>query len=110
MRKLTALLTADTGTNIEEYLLAHYAPAVLVADILKVGHHGSKYSSGLDFLRAVHPVLAAIEVGAHNTYGHPSPQALTRLAAARIPIFRTDQRGSFTVRRAGGTLRVFAEK
>ena len=106
----TALLTADTGMNVEDYLRGRYGPAVLAADILKIGHHGSKYSSGPAFLRAVHPALAAISVGARNTYGHPTPDTLGRLAAADILVFRTDQRGTITVRRVGGQLRVLLSR
>jgi competence protein ComEC len=106
----TALLTADIGTNVEDYLRGRYNSAVLAADILKVGHHGSKYSSGLAFLHAAHPALAVISVGARNTYGHPTPETLGRLTATGIPVFRTDQRGTITVRRVGGELKIFAEK
>lgn len=101
----SALLAADIGSNVETYLRNSYD---LVADILKVGHHGSKYSSGTSFLRAIQPRLAVVSVGARNNYGHPTPEALTRLAAAGIPVLRTDQRGTITVRREGGELKVFA--
>lgn len=105
--EFTALLTADTGMNIEEHLRTRYD---LSADILKVGHHGSKYSSGLSFLRAVSPALAVVSVGGRNNYGHPTPETLARLAAAGIAVFRTDQHSTVTVRRAGGELKAFAEK
>lgn len=103
----TALLTADIGTNIEDRLREHHD---LSADILKIGHHGSKYSSGPAFLRAVRPALAVVSSGSRNTYGHPSPDVLERLSAARVPLFRTDQRGTITVRREEGKLRVSGER
>lgn len=103
----TALLTADTGINVENYLRARYD---LGADILKVGHHGSKYSSGAAFLVAVHPALAVISSGTHNTYGHPAQDTLTRLGAASVPVLRTDQHGTITVRRGKYQLEVFKGK
>ena len=63
--------------------------AELKADVLKVGHHGSKYSSTDIFLKAVRPAKAYIEVGKNN-YGHPTQGALERLRAVGAQIFRTD--------------------
>jgi competence protein ComEC len=105
----SALFVADIGMNVEEYIRGKYGSA-LAADILKVGHHGSKYSSGVTFLKAVRPVVAAISVGARNTYGHPTPEALGRLAAVGAQVFRTDQAGTVTVRRVDGELKIFSEK
>ncbi len=84
--------TADIGIPSEEKLLA--SGVDLHADILKVGHHGSRFSSGDDFLRAVHPQFSAISVGSKNRYGHPTSEALARLAAVGSKIFRTDQMGT----------------
>jgi beta-lactamase superfamily II metal-dependent hydrolase len=105
----SVLLVADIGINVEEYLRGKYGSA-LAADILKVGHHGSKYSSGAVFLKAVRPLIAAISVAARNTYGHPTPEALGRLAAVGAQVFRTDQMGTLTARRVDGELRIFSEK
>ncbi len=91
----STLLTADTGINIEDYLLKE--GTAVTADILKVGHHGSKYSSSPEFLKAVSPKVAVISVGAKNRYGHPSPETLDRLHAAGILTFRTDQDGTVSV-------------
>jgi beta-lactamase superfamily II metal-dependent hydrolase len=108
-REFSALLTADIGFKIEEYLLARYD---LSADILKAGHHGSKYSSGAAFLRAVGPSVVVVSAGARNSYGHPAPDALARLSAVGATTFRTDRSGNVTVRRAReeGELKVFVEK
>jgi len=83
---LRALYTGDAGANIEKELVAKYQ---LSAHILKVGHHGSKYASGREFLKAVKPQIAVIEVG-KNSYGHPTSETLARLAAIGSKIFRTD--------------------
>jgi competence protein ComEC len=101
-----ALFMADAGINVEEYLRGRYD---LHADILKVGHHGSKYSSGIEFIRAVQPALAVIEVSARNTYGHPSAITLSRLSASTIPVLRTDKNGTITVWRVAGKIKVSTE-
>ena len=61
--------------------------------VLKVGHHGSKYSSSQSFLDAVHPTDAVISVGKNNRYGHPAPEIVDRLKSSGINIFRTDELG-----------------
>ncbi len=66
------LLTGDAQSEAEARLLSH-GGADLRADILKVGHHGSAYSSTAEFLAAVHPKIAIISCGLHNVFGHPSP-------------------------------------
>ena len=88
------LFTADIDARIESYLVRRDASA-LRADFLKIAHHGSRYSSGGDFLRAVGPRAAVIEVGARNTYGHPSREALQRIASSTdARVFRTDRDGT----------------
>lgn len=63
------------------------------ADILKVGHHGSKSSSSAQFLAAVQPRAGIISCGRENSYRHPHPETLQRLKAAGIRAFRTDMDG-----------------
>jgi competence protein ComEC len=107
---LRTLFTADIAFNVENYLLKRGA-ADLRADVLKIAHHGSKYSSGADFLRAVSPKAVAIEVGAGNTYGHPSPQTLARIASStNAQVFRTDQDGTVEIFEEDGRLKVITEK
>lgn len=67
----------------------------LRADVLKIGHHGSAGASSPAFLAAVAPRIAVIQVGAENTFGHPHPDVLARLAGSDI--LRTDQRGRIEV-------------
>lgn len=86
--KTHILFTGDASTNIEYSLIGQFN---LNADILKVGHHGSKYSTSQEFLQAVDPKFGVIEVGAGNTYGHPTVQTLDNLAAAQVQTLRTDQ-------------------
>lgn len=89
----SVMLTADAPFSTESHLLA-IASSSLASDVLKVGHHGSKTSTGEAFIAAVHPRVALISVGAHNTYGHPTQETLGRLGNAGVPVMRTDQRGT----------------
>jgi beta-lactamase superfamily II metal-dependent hydrolase len=94
---------------VEKLLLAARAP--LEADILKVGHHGSKYSSGNPFLSAVRPLLAVVEVGERNTYRHPTVETLARLASSTArAVLRTDIQGTVSIVPENGKLRIFTEK
>ena len=72
-------------------------PDRLHADILKIGHHGSKNSTTPDFLSAVHPSLAIISSGEDNPYGHPSPELLQRLTEMGVRTLRTDRDGAIHV-------------
>lgn len=86
------LFVGDAQAEVEAKMLANYS-ADLKSDILKVGHHGSKYSSTQAFLEAVHPARAYIEVG-QNNYGHPAQGSMDRLTAVGAQIFRTDLSGT----------------
>ncbi len=98
-----ALYTADIGFNVESELIKKYN---LDVDVLKVGHHGSRFSTGDDFLQATTPSVAAIEVG-KNTYGHPTKEALSRLEKAGVRVTRADQDGIVEVVPTANTLQVF---
>lgn len=105
---LTALFTADIGANVESYLVQKFN---LVADILKVPHHGSKYSSSEPFLAAVQPKIEVIEVGAGNRYGHPAPETLIHLKnAVATRLFRTDQNGTVEITAKEGSMQIFANR
>ena len=92
-KNTSALFTCDAPQDVEDHLIAISTSTDLKSDLLKVGHHGSKYSSSNEFLDAVAPHFAAISVGAHNRYGHPTQETLGRLAAHNIPTDRTDLEG-----------------
>jgi competence protein ComEC len=66
-------------------------------EVLKVGHHGSAYSSTPAFIAAVHPRYAIISVGRHNLFGHPAPPTLATLRRIGARIYRTDENGAVTV-------------
>ena len=84
------LFTGDIGENIEEFLIKKYD---LSADVLKVAHHGSKFSTGENFLKKATPKISVIEVG-KNSYGHPTAETLNGLASIGAQIFRTDKDGT----------------
>lgn len=88
------LFTGDI-TTLGETLVQQIYPG-LTADVIKVAHHGSKYSSGAVWLQQVQPKVAVIEVGP-NSYGHPAPDTLIRLQTAGAEIYRTDQDGTIEV-------------
>lgn len=73
----------------------------LECSILKVGHHGSKYSSGEEFLRKVSPEFAVISCSGTNNYGHPSEEALERLEKIDSEIFITKDSGAVIVETDG---------
>jgi competence protein ComEC len=101
------LFTGDISSVAEKELVN--AGANLKADILKVAHHGSKYSTSDLFLAAVKPSAAVIEVG-KNTYGHPTPEVLQRLANVGARVLRTDQKGDITVISNGNNLIIKTQK
>jgi beta-lactamase superfamily II metal-dependent hydrolase len=86
------LFTGDIGTTTETLLIEKGID--LDCDILKVAHHGSKYSSSGEFIEVCSPDIAVISVGAHNFYGHPSSQTLSRFDSYGCEIFRTDTEGA----------------
>lgn len=85
-----ALLTGDIGFDTEEKLV------LTPIEVLKIAHHGSKYSSGEDFLAKLKPALAVISVG-KNSYGHPTAEVLGRLRDLGIKILRTDEAGDIEI-------------
>ncbi|HOP27306.1 MAG TPA: ComEC/Rec2 family competence protein [Candidatus Sabulitectum sp.] len=105
---VSMLFTGDLETDDgEDVLLSLYTPEQLRADVLKVGHHGSYTSTSSQWLDAVDPSIAAIEVGSGNPYGHPHSEVLNRLDSRGIPVYRTDQDGTFVVTTDGIDITVF---
>jgi len=94
-----ALFTGDISEKVEKLL---DLPARLAAkraggvEILKVAHHGSKFSTSEEFLRKIKPKLAIISVG-KNRFGHPTPEVLERLNQAGVKVLRTDQEGNIEI-------------
>ena len=92
-----ALFTGDLGEEGERRLLQHYGSSLDEVDYLKVGHHGSRYSSSADFLAGTTPRAAVISCGRGNPYGHPTAETLERLQAAGAKVYRTDRDGAVSL-------------
>ena len=96
------LLTGDAGAPTEQALIDRHR--VVPADLLKVGHHGSRTSTSPRFIAFLRPRLALLSCGRENRFGHPAPETLSTLAAFRIPVFRTDRLSDVRVELSpGGT-------
>ena len=100
---MTLLTTGDIDESCEAELVSEHGRDI-DTDILKVAHHGSKYSSSAEFLKAVSPELAVIQVG-RNTYGHPTPEALGRLSDAGTSVYRNDESGAVGVEIDAGRIK-----
>ena len=96
--KFRGLFTGDIGEETEKKLL----PRLDDVDFLKVGHHGSRYSSCQEFLDRIQPEAAVISCSESNTYGHPSPETIKRLEQNGIKTMYTMKSGAVTVSTDGG--------
>lgn len=88
---LNWLFTGDAEQRSEGKIIEKYP--TLHADVLKVGHHGSKGSTSEQFLNTLSPSLAVISAGANNRYQHPHPEVIDKLNRRNISILRTDLHG-----------------
>ncbi len=90
--EVSFLFTGDISTDIEEILLDENYEA-MNSDILKIAHHGSRYSSSLEFLQAVSPEYAVISCG-NNSYGHPTDVVINNIIECGANVLRTDLKGN----------------
>lgn len=88
------LLMGDAGVGVEEELIKKYNLKNI--DILKVGHHGSKTSSSIDFVNYINPKISLISVGEDNKFNHPNQEVLEVLKNGKI--YRTDKEGTITIK------------
>jgi competence protein ComEC len=98
------LLTGDADEEVEKNLMA--AGADVSAEVLKVGHHGSQYSTGEEFLAKVKPKLAVIQVGKGNSFGHPNLRTIKKSERIGAEIYRTDERGTIRMVSDGVSIKV----
>lgn len=98
------LLTGDLESKGEEAILL--SGQDISSTVLKVGHHGAKTSSSVEFLEKVAPPYAVISVGADNHFGHPHRETIQRLWGQQSKIYRTDQQGAIVFTTDGQQLRV----
>lgn len=90
--KFSMLFAADAGFESEQRMLS--GGYDLASTVLKVGHHGSRYSTSEQFLGVVKPALALISAGGGNRFGLPSARTVNLLAERKIPVYRTDLDGT----------------
>ncbi len=98
---LSLLFVGDAGIAAEKRLIELYGknslgeiPDSIACDILKVGHHGSRNSSGSDFLKRVSAMYGIISCGKDNRYGHPHAETLERLKMADTKYMTTKEHGA----------------
>jgi competence protein ComEC len=92
-----ALFLGDAPASVEDALAAEHG-GDLRAHVLKVGHHGSRTSTGTALLAGARPAIGLVSAGARNSYGHPDAGVLGRLRRHGVHVLRTDLNGSLTVR------------
>lgn len=92
------LFTGDAGFLREKLLMKRYGP-FLDSDVLKIGHHGSKFCTSKQFVEFVSPEVCLISAGALNRFGHPSKEVLNRINNSKV--FRTDVEGAILLQSDG---------
>lgn len=107
--KVSFLFTGDTQAQAEASMsVSSFSP--VQANILKVGHHGSRTSSSRAFLTLVKPEVAIYSAGKGNPYGHPHAETIAALSAIGAKIYGTDVNGTVVVTTDGSTYKVVASK
>lgn len=105
--KVSFLLTADAGVELEKEIAAKYDVS---ATILKAGHHGSSTSSSLEFLKKVKPAGIILSYGKDNTYGHPHPKVMANIKQIGAKAYSTAQDGTIIVTTNGKTYSTTAKE
>lgn len=103
---LDIAITGDIGIDQEPYFVNQLGDI----EVLKVAHHGSRSSTSDQFLDATSPEYGIISVGLDNSYNHPDPQLLSRLASHRVNIFRTDQDKTIHLSTDGQAYKILSER
>lgn len=101
-RGFRALLAGDAGFAAESLLHGRVGRV----DVLKVGHHGSRTSTGGAWLAELDPTVAVISAGRGNRYGHPAAETLARLVQQGVQVWRTDRDGTISTVTDGRTVEV----
>ena len=100
------LFMGDAPKKVEKSILNQN----IKADVLKVGHHGSEYSSSMEFLKNVSPTYAIISCGKNNIYKHPKDITLENLESLDVSIYRTDELGTIKTISDGKNIKISYEK
>ena len=108
--EFSMLLTGDvTGTAEKEVIgkLSGKLSGKELLTVLKVAHHGSKYSTPIELLELTKPKYAIISAGENNRYGHPHEETLERLEEVGCKVLRTDERGFIEICARGKKVKVY---
>ncbi len=100
------LFTGDATSEVEKEILNKD----IESDVLKVGHHGSKYSNSAQFLNKVKPKYAIISCGKNNDYGHPHSVVVDKLKKLKATIYRTDKLGTIVLTSDGKNINIMTVK
>ncbi|WP_018659453.1 ComEC/Rec2 family competence protein [Allofustis seminis] len=107
--KLSLMFSGDASSVVEDHVI-ETAHIPLASYLLITGHHGSKYSTGSNWIQAVNPHIAFYQAGSHNSYGHPHAQLRKRLADYGVPLYGTAELGTISIYiQADGTIDVQTE-
>ena len=102
--KISFLIPGDISAEVEKQLIE--SKADLRSDVLVVPHHGSAYSSSVEFIKAVACRYAIVSAGKANVFHHPHPSTLQRYNNAGVNILRTDRDGAITITTGGNNLHI----
>ncbi len=100
------MMMGDATVRTEGIILSRNDKNILKSTVLKLGHHGSKTSSSLNWIKAVNPSLAIISAGKNNHYGHPHQEVLNRLISLSIPYLGTYKEGSIQITSDGKNIKI----
>ena len=102
------IFMGDASSKVEDMIIDRGYN--ITSDVLKVGHHGSSYSSSINFLKEVKPKYSIISVGEGNTYSHPHSQTISLLNKVNSEIYRTDLDGTIIVTSDGENIKVIKDE
>ena len=105
--KVSFLFTGDISTEIEEYLVN--SKTNLKSDVLKVGHHGSRTSSGVEFINIVNPIYSIISASKNNRFGHPHHEVVEILKSVDSIVLETSKLGNIVFETDGEEMEINAE-
>jgi beta-lactamase superfamily II metal-dependent hydrolase len=103
------LLTGDAPAGTEAFLVDRHG-STLQAEVLKLGHHGSRTSTSDELLAAVRPEFAVVSAGKDNDYGHPHAEVVERVAQAGVHLVSTAEEGTLVFVSDGSTVRLAGGK
>jgi beta-lactamase superfamily II metal-dependent hydrolase len=100
------LMTGDSEDGERRWWTAHCPELVGDCSVLKLAHHGSRNGTDAEWLELVDPDLAVVSLASGNSYGHPHSETVALLRRYKVPLLRTDERGTITLVSDGETWNV----